>query len=45
MEKRANAHFYPTFINLMRDMKWFPLWSSVCHKKFGYGKIPAASRS
>ncbi|EZA50282.1 hypothetical protein X777_11293 [Ooceraea biroi] len=27
----------------MHDIKWFPLWSSICRKKFGYGRIPAST--
>lgn len=41
---RANAHFYPSLVDrIMRDIKWYPLWSCICLKKFGYGRIPASS--
>lgn len=28
---------------LLKDFRWFPLWSCVYLKRFGYGKIPASS--
>jgi len=41
---RANAHFYPSLIDrILRDIKWYPLWSCICVRKFGYGRIPASS--
>lgn len=41
---RENAHYLPQLeIKLLKDMKWFPLWSAVYRDKFGYGRVPASS--
>lgn len=41
---QANAHFNPSlFDRILRDIKWYPLWSCICVGKFGYGRISASS--
>jgi len=41
---RENAHYLPQLeIKLLKDMKWFSLWSAVYRDKFGYGRVPASS--
>lgn len=41
---RENAFYLPKFSDwLVKDILLLPLWSSVCHNKFGYGRIPASS--
>lgn len=41
---RDNAHYLPQLADrLLKDMKWFPLWSCVCRDRFGYGRVPASS--
>lgn len=46
MGDRINAHFLPDFVtSLLRNMKWYPLWSCVCRDRFGFGRIPASTAS
>lgn len=41
---RENAHYLPQLeMKLLKDMKWFPLWSAVYRDKFGYGRVPASN--
>ncbi|XP_048513396.1 uncharacterized protein LOC125501447 [Athalia rosae] len=41
---RDNAHFLPSLVvRVLRDFKWFPLWSCICQAHFSYGRVPASS--
>jgi len=41
---RENAHYLPQLEKkLLKDMKWFSLWSAVYRDKFGYGRVSASS--
>lgn len=43
---RENAHYLPKFADrIMKDIKYLPMWSSICRDKFGYGRVPASSAS